>query len=342
METIGVAEKERLIQTGRRHYSTMLSRETLPSPRYMEIFRDTFVMTRRRMARGILDLAAIIGSRRQGEITLVSLARAGLPVGVVLKHVLGGYLGRQVAHYSISIIRDRGLDRNALGFILNEESRDAAGIIFVDGWTGKGVIACELAKSIADFNRLHGLRLDSSLYTLTDLAGVGIAPSDDDYLIPSSVMNATMSGLISRSILNEGIGPGQFHGCVYYQEFKREDLSIWFVDELLKDIRAMLDEGYQPCPTPVDPVCGRERSRRLLTLIEDRFGTMDRNLIKPGIGEATRVLLRRVPERIMVRDQAAPEVAHLLQLAREKEVHWDVDPSLPYQAVSLIKGFSDA
>jgi hypothetical protein len=52
------------------------------------------------------------------------------------------------------------------------------------------------------------------------------------------------------------------------------------------------------------------------------------------------VLLRRVPERLLVRDPAAPEVAHLLQLAQEKQVHVTVEPMLPYQAVSLIQGFS--
>lgn len=341
-EPIEVAEKERLIQTGQRHYSEMLSRESLPSPRYLELFRQAFAMNHERMAQGLLDLAAIIAARRAGAITLVSLARAGTPVGVILKHVLARVFGRQVTHYSISIIRDRGIDRNALRFILDEESRPADGLVFVDGWTGKGVIARELAASIALFEQTHRIRLDSRLFALTDLAGVGIAPADEDYLIPSSILNATLSGLISRSILNARIGADDFHGCVFYQEFAREDLSVWFVDALLTAIQERLNAGYVPCPTPIDPQRGRERAHRLLAVIKDRFGITDDNLIKPGIGEATRVLLRRVPDRVMVRDDQAPEVAHLLQLAQEKHIRCDIDPSLPYQAISLIKGFSDA
>ncbi|MCK7575103.1 MAG: hypothetical protein MZV65_03885 [Chromatiales bacterium] len=54
------------------------------------------------------------------------------------------------------------------------------------------------------------------------------------------------------------------------------------------------------------------------------------------------MLLRRVPERVIIRDPKAPEVAHLLELAHEKNVHRQVDPTLPYQAVSLIKGVIDA
>ncbi len=342
MEPVEVAEKERLIQSGQRHYSEMLSHESLPSPRYMKIFHQAFAMTRRRMAQGLLDLAAIVAARRSGDITLVSLARAGTPIGVILKHVLAKVFDRQVVHYSISIIRDRGIDQNALRFILNDEAREAAGIVFVDGWTGKGVIARELAASVETFHKAHGTRLDSNLFALTDLAGVGIAPSDEDYLIPSSILNATMSGLISRSILNERIGPEDFHGCVFYREFAAWDLSRWFVDELMREIHDLLEEDYAPCPTPVDPRRAREGSRRLLAAIKDRFGITDENLIKPGIGEATRVLLRRVPELLMIRDPRTPESLHLLQLAQEKQVHWKVDPTLPYQAVSLIKGLSDA
>lgn len=212
----------------------------------------------------------------------------------------------------------------------------------MDGWTGKGVIARELAASLASFEQAEGVRLDPSLFTLTDLAGVGIAPADDDYLIPSSILNATMSGLISRSILNEQIGPDDFHGCVFYREFAARDLSVWFVDELLKDIRALLDDGYAPSPIPVDPSRARASSQRLLARLRDRFGGMDENLIKPGIGEATRVLLRRVPGLVIIRDPQAPEAAHLLQLIQEKSVPWEVDPTLPCQAVSLIKGLPDA
>jgi hypothetical protein len=339
---VELAEKERLIQSGQRHYSEMLSQESPPSLRYMEVFHHAFTMGRGRMAQGLLDLAAIIAARRAGEITLVSLARAGTPVGVVLNHVLADVFDRDVIHYSISIIRDRGIDTNAVRFILNQALRVPAGLVFVDGWTGKGVIARELGRSIDAFNEAHDVGLDSTLFALTDLAGVGVAPTDDDYLIPSSILNATMSGLISRSILNERIGPDDFHGCVYHRELATVDLSVWFIEALLDDIRTRLAAGYAPCPTPVDSARGVERSRRMLATIKERFGIEDENLIKPGIGEATRVLLRRLPERVMVRDPSTPEVAHLLQLAREKEVQWDVDPSLPYQAISLIKGVTDA
>jgi hypothetical protein len=338
IDPIDLVEKERLIQSGRRHYSEMLGRESLPSARYLEVFQHALAMGLRPMAQGVLDLAAIIAARRSAEITLVSLARAGTPVGVALRHVLHEVFGRAPVHYSISIIRDRGIDRNALRFILERARRDPAGLVFVDGWTGKGVIARELRRALADLERDWGLSLDPDLYTLTDLAGVGVAPSDTDYLIPSSILNATVSGLVSRSILNEQIGPEDFHGCVYYHEFAHADRSVWFIEQLLEDTRDLLAAGYMPNAQPVDPRRAQAHSRALLARLRARFGIEDENRIKPGIGEATRVLLRRVPERVLLRDPEDPQVAHLLELAREKGVCWQRDPSLPYHAVSLIKG----
>jgi hypothetical protein len=337
LEPTPVAEKERLIQSGQRHYSEMLSRESLPSPRYMTLFEQAWTMNRVRMAQGLLDLAAIIAGQRADAITLLSLARAGTPVGAVLKHVLEDGFERSATHYSLSIIRDRGIDQQALRYVLDEAGHDPASIVFVDGWTGKGVIARELRHALADFTDL-----DPNLYALTDLAGVGIAPSDADYLIPSSIMNATLSGLVSRSILNEQIGPQDFHGCVYYAEFAPQDRSVWFVDALRETIREQLAAGYRPNPNPIDPTSARMRSERLIAGLKSRFAIRDENLIKPGIGEATRVLLRRVPERLILRDAEIPEVAHLRQLAEEKAVRSEVDPSLPYQAVALIKGVNDA
>jgi len=73
-----------------------------------------------------------------------------------------------------------------------------------------------------------------------------------------------------------------------------------------------------------------------------RYGITDENLIKPGIGEATRVLLRRFPERVIVRDRGDLKVAHLLALAEEKAVQVDADASLPYNAVSIIRSARDA
>ena len=338
-EFTSVREKERLIQSGQRHYSQMLSPESLPSPRYMAVFEDACRANNARMAADCLRLAGLIAARRSSAITVVSLARAGTPVGVVVTRLLREVLKREAHHYSVSIVRDRGIDRAALRHIL-ARGHAPESIVFVDGWTGKGVIARELALSVSAFDAAQGTGIDNGLYVLSDLAGAAaVAASGDDYLIPSSILNATVSGLVSRTVLDERIGPDDFHGCVYYEQFAPHDQSQRFADALVALAQAA---GDVPQAAPLDAKAAAARSRAYLDSAMARYGIADVNLIKPGIGEATRVLLRRVPRLLVLRQPGAVDVRHLEVLAEEKQVPVAVDPLLPYHAVSLIRSASDA
>ncbi len=338
---VNVAQKEKLIQSGQRHYSEMLSPEALPSARYLAVFHSACEANRQQMARDCLTLAGLIAKRRSGPITLVSLVRAGTPVGVILKHLLNQVLGREASHYSVSIVRDRGIDEVALRHILTQ-GHPPESIVFIDGWTGKGVISRVLTQAIEDFNQRHGCAIDPGLYVLSDLAGAAAcAASSLDYLIPSSILNATVSGLVSRSVLNESIGAGDFHGCVYYDEFKAHDVSREFADSLVAAGVALAKQEGLSAPVAIDRDRVSAISIEFLAATMARHGITDVNLIKPGIGEATRVLLRRVPRLLVLRDPDAPDVAHLNVLATEKSVPLIVDADLPYQAVSLIQSALD-
>lgn len=343
-----VHDKEALIQSGRKHYSEMLSPEALPSARYLQVFEDACAANLQQMARDCLVLAAAIaarGAQAQSEhapITLVSLARAGTPVGVLQKRLLEQVFERQVSHYSVSIVRDRGIDAAALRHIL-AAGHAPESIVFIDGWTGKGVIAGELARSVAAFNEAHGVSIDSGLYVLSDLAGVAAcASSARDYLIPSSILNATVSGLISRTVISASAD--EFHGCVYYEQFAPHDHSRSFVDAVMAAALAQVDDGVDTAALPVqvpERAAAAATSRACLARLQAAHAVSDVNLIKPGIGEATRVLLRRVPRLLLVRDAGAPDVRHLVLLAQEKNVPVVTDPALPYQAVSLIRSALD-
>ncbi|CDG84485.1 cysteine protease StiP family protein [Janthinobacterium agaricidamnosum] len=338
---LDIDEKERLIQSGQRHYSEMLSPEALPSPAYLELFRSAYAANRRQMARDCLRLAALIAVRRDGPIALVSLARAGTPVGVILAHLLRRVFQRDCQHYSVSIIRDRGIDAVALRHIL-QQGHAPESLVFVDGWTGKGVISRELRHAVGAFNAAHGTAIDGGLYVLSDLAGTAAcAASADDYLIPSSILNATVSGLVSRSVLNAAIGPDDFHGCLYYGQFEAHDQSRQFADGLVADAIGLAQTEGVPRAQAIDAAAMAARSHAYMAAAQSQYGIGDINLIKPGIGEATRVLLRRAPQRLIVRDTHAPDVAHLLLLAQEKSIPVTVEPALPYQAVALIRSAVD-
>ncbi|MCA8907140.1 MAG: cysteine protease StiP family protein [Rhodospirillaceae bacterium] len=334
-----VAEKERLIQSGARHYSEMLSAEEAPDATYLALFHQALAANRGRFAGDLARLAkALHRDRPPGEIVLASLARAGTPVGVLLRRALVR-LGRPVAHYSLSIIRDRGIDRAALDWMLARHAADR--MVFVDGWTGKGAIAGELVASLGREHAGGAAVPAPELVAVADLAGVAaLAATAADYLIPSAILNAVVSGLVSRTVLNDDVvGPGEFHACVVQHHLAGHDLSRRFVDALMPDLEAALADAA------VAPAVWGEGDRRDLAdtsadcvaRLAARHGLKDRNRVKPGIGESTRALLRRLPEHLYLADPSAPDVAHLLHLAQTRGAAWSHDPDLPYRAAVVIR-----
>ena len=231
-------------------------------------------------------------------------------------------------HYSISIIRDRGIDRPALAHIAARH--DPADAVFVDGWTGKGAIAAELKRSLADAP--FGFR--PFLAVVADPAGrADLAATDEDYLVPSGLLNAIVSGLVSRTHPQSGAGRAR---------------AISTPASTIPNSRPTTSRGRSSTRSTRSPRApGRplrrpaRRRRRAATArwpeLMDRFAIADRNRIKPGIAEATRAVLRRVPERLLLRDPDDPDVRHLVHLAGEKGIEVDrLAPEFPFRAVSLI------
>jgi len=330
---VDVATKERLIQSGRRHYSEMLSAEAVPGPEYLRLYEAALARNAGRLAQDVVSLAGALTERAAGrtEVVIASLARAGTPIGVLLRRALAR-MGVAATHYSLSIIRDRGIDMQALRHIAG--LHDPQDVVFVDGWTGKGTITRELQSSLAS----RPLGFSPFLAVVADPAGYAdLAPGDEDYLIPSGLLNAIVSGLVSRSVLNaELVGPGDFHACVHYSHLAPHDLSRRFVDEIDRQMRDL-----SPRPIPQNPVRKSERARACDAMVGelmDQLGLLDRNRIKPGVAEATRAVLRRLPDRLLIRDRSDPDVAHLVHLAEERGLRVDPLPGAhAYRAVAVIR-----
>jgi ribosomal protein L7Ae-like RNA K-turn-binding protein len=68
-----------------------------------------------------------------------------------------------------------------------------------------------------------------------------------------------------------------------------------------------------------------------------RYEVRHLNYIKPGLGEATRVLLRREARLILLKDKDAEATQHLRWLAESKSIPVEIVSDLPYQAVAFIK-----
>lgn len=334
-----IENKELLIQSGAKHYSEMINKEDAPTEQYVTLFETMMDAYKGRLAAETMKLASKITELRSGygdstdkPIVLLSLARAGTPIGVLLKRALDK-LGKESAHYSISIVRDRGIDSEAIKYVL--ERHEDASIVFVDGWTAKGVITRELHTAVTEFNEENGTSVPKELFVISDIGGTAdVTATFDDYTIPSALMNSTVSGLMSRTILTDSIlESGGFHGCVKYSHLEKYDRSNWFIDQIaeLLDVNVMCDE------LNVSKESRQEMTKNFLDEVMETYGVSDINRIKPGIAEATRVMLRRVPDLLMVNEKGHPDVAHLERIALEKGIKVVELTEMPFGACSLIK-----
>lgn len=335
-----IEKKERLIQSGQRHYSEMITREKPPQSAYLELFHQAMRNNAARFADDLLTLSREIRQKTPDSITLVSLARAGTPVGALLTRHLRRTCP-EVQHFSISIIRDRGIDTHALQYILDRRPKES--IIFIDGWTGKGVMCRELRKSVQQAHLADQLPYQGKLVVLADLCGeAGFAATNEDYLIPSSLLGATISGLVSRSIRNtEVVGPGEFDACLEYSEFRQIDMTRTFVDQISQLMLQREDENvaseiHSASTQHVDNSTLQKQRSTCISDLMHEFHVTSENYVKPGICESTRVLLRRMPQVLLLRNGDDVSVQHLINLARERNTRLVIREDLPWEAAALI------
>ena len=348
MKEMSTDERERAIQSGV-HYSEMLPEEKAPSEEYEQLYELALSKKRYEIALGIAKVAEIMWSKRelnQAPI-IVSLARAGIPVGILMKRYIKQKYGVDCPHYAISIIRDKGIDINAMEYIYNQHIKGAQNcvenIFFVDGWTGKGAIKTQLEEAVSnmqiEYPKWH--HLSSNLYVLADPANITpYCGTHEDYLLPSACLNSTVSGLTSRTILNSYIDveAGDFHGATYFEKFEGIDKSNEFIDAVSSEFINLdavdctlntLEKGWTGIDIVID-IC-------------NLMGVEDYKKVKPGIGETTRVLLRRVPWKVLINKDISdkdPDIQHILVLCREKNIplmRWDLGH---YKVCGIIKELS--
>lgn len=332
-------ERERLIQSGK-HYSEMLPIEYVPTQRYMEVYREALETYARPTAVAVGKLSDKIIQARGNHVVLVSLARAGIPIGILVKHYIRQKYQVDVPHYSISIIKGRGIDGNAMKYLLARYQPQQ--LLFLDGWIGKGAILDELRKDIEAY---EGVSPDIAV--VADPANVtALCGTHDDILIPSSCLNCTVSGLVSRTFLRDDIiGPDDFHGAVYYGELADSDLSYEFIGAI---------ERWFETNNPMSEECMIQDSSAgtgaggygidEVRALAEVFGVEDINLIKPGIGETTRVLLRRIPWKVLIDEKYRhhSELCPIVRLAEEKKVPIEYYPLKHYKCCGIIRKLAEA
>lgn len=334
---LSTEEREKLNQSGV-HYSEMLPLEYKPTEQYMKIYYDALETLSYKTAIATAILADKLYAKYGDKLVLVSLARAGTPIGILVKRFLEYRYYLHIPHYSISIISGKGIDENAINFIVNRHG--SFGIQFIDGWIGKGAInralleACNILKECAP----KFASLDPTLAVLSDPAFItDLCGTHEDFLIPSACLNATVSGLISRTFLRPDlIGPQDFHGAIYYGELEAEDKSNEFIEAVCRYF-PHIDYQYFHETSIKQTITGIEEVKK----IASDFGISDISKIKPGVGETTRVLLRRVPYCILVREQDnIQNFPHIQRLCEEKNIPIISYPLQAYRVCGVIKTLS--
>lgn len=330
-------EREPLIQSGI-HYSELLPAEYEPSAAYFREYENGLRLWAKKNADAVRTVAEAIWNERGRRAVLVSLARAGTPAGVLIKRYIRRKYGVSLPHYSISIIVGRGIDRRAMEYILARHSAD--GIQFIDGWTGKGMITRTLRSALEQFPLYeYGIGRDKldrlcEIAVLADPAGLcRLCGTHEDMFIPCACLNSVVSGLFSRTVLKDGVTqPDEFHGAAYFGELAEHDRTYSFISAIEDEMS--LDPAELPAFSGGSGLAETKQ-------VAAHFGVRDIKLVKPGIGEATRVLLRRIPELILLRDINSPLTRHLVELAAEKGVEVREYPLRNYAACGIIKVMAD-
>lgn len=328
VEPLSTDEREKLIQKGV-HYSEMLPLEYKPSQKYMNEYYNALANYSEMTANAVCLLSEKILRLKGKNVVIVSLARAGIPAGILIKRYLKYKYGINVPHYSISIIRGRGIDNNALKYILKYHKPED--IQFVDGWTGKGAILKELKKELKNYKNIS-----SELAVISDPAYItSICGTHEDFLIPSCCLNSTVSGLISRTFLRKDIiNESDFHGAVFYNDLINEDVSYEFINSVEKYMKFNSNIIFEEDDTQFK---GENDVKRIV----NDFDIKDINFVKPGLGETTRVLLRRIPWKVLVNDtNDLKYLSHIFRLANEKGVEVIKYPMKCYRACGIIKSLS--
>ncbi|RLV09062.1 phosphoribosyltransferase [Streptomyces griseocarneus] len=333
-----VEEREEAIQSGGAHYAESLPVEYQPSAEYRALFQAALDASAARVARAVGVVTETVLAERSPRPVLVSLARAGTPVGVLMRRWARHAHGLDLPHYAVSIVRGRGIDRTALRWLADRH--DPADVVFVDGWTGKGAITRELAEALAEHETLAGQGgFDPRLAVLADPGHcVETYGTRDDFLVPSACLNSTVSGLISRTVLRSDlVGPQDFHGAKFYRELADADVSRAFLDA----VTARFPEVEEQVALDAKDMAATDRTptwagRQAVERISEEYGIHDPNLVKPGVGETTRVLLRRVPWKILAQRGAGADLDHVRLLAAQRGVPVEETDGLPYTCVGLI------
>lgn len=307
-----------------------------------ELFDEALTASAQRVAYAIGLVTEQVLARRGQDAVLVSLVRAGTPIGVLMRRWAQRVHGLDLPHYAISMIRGRGIDQTALAYLAAHH--DPAKVMFVDGWTGTGAIARELAASVEKANSTLDAHLASpfspELAVLADPGrSVAVYGTREDYLIPSACLGSSVSGLVSRPIIDDDrVSPNDFHGAVFHTDLAATDVSKKFIDtvaarfpivrtKVMLDLAAHLGGDHTPTWVGWDAV----------EEVAEKFADGDVGLVQAGVDETIRLLLHGEPSTILLDPARDADLGQIKKLAEARGVPLERISGLPYSCIGLVR-----
>lgn len=296
LQPLPLIEREKQMQQGTSS-SEMLPLEYQPSKTYIQLYHQALSKYSRKTAYAIAQLADKIISQKSTNVTLVSLARTGTPIGILLKRYILKKYNINVPHYTISFIPSKGIDHNAMQYILGKHKLET--IQFVDGWTKEHHISTSLAvlSDPAHLTSLYGTR--------------------EDFLVPSACLGSTVSGLFSRTILNsEVIAENDFHRAAYFEYLEDKDVSYEFIESIEKhfDDPEVIEEHFnnsEELPNDIIALGINETTRSLLQ------------------SYPLKLLVRNLSD--------TKYIEHIIQLAKDKQIPIEEYPLQNYRTCAILK-----
>lgn len=313
---VSVSERDARVKNGEFERSIMIKEYPI-SDEYREIVWDSMKDYAKQTAIAVGNVAEQIFAQKGKDLVLVSIIRAGIPIGILIKKYLKMKYNVDIPHYAISLVK--GLDDNAMKYILARHK--AEGIQFIDGWTGKGTVTKELIASAKNYKGV-----DPSLAVLSDAIGVAkYCGIREDIAIPSAPLNASVTGLVSITIFNNDlIKENDFYGAMYLKDLEKIDKSQEFID--------IISSLFESCENNYTEAIEVNEVQK----VSDDLN-VPLNLMNPGINEAARAILRRNLEKLLVVDKNDKDVQYICKLAKLKNVDIEEYPLKHYKAISIAK-----
>jgi hypothetical protein len=114
----------------------------------------------------------------------------------------------------------------------------------------------------------------------------------------------------------------------------KHDMSLWFINDIVNIVK---NQDIVKNDLVKKNIQLNQYKNMYIERIMKKYNINDINHIKPGIGESTRVLLRRIPFLIIVKNIRNIAIKHIIQLSKEKDIKIIEDKTLPYTTLAIIK-----